>query len=162
VMGMKCEYCDSMIRHVPDNGVCPNCGGVLPISVRQTIPSKQDSKPLYPKTPFAMQKGLFGYLELRERSLRLNVKKPYTPRIDATIPYDELFDAAYVPATMWLQGFLCIRGWQNRYNTIPKTVWECSSYDTIMYFDQLDNEVFHRAFVFLKEIARINASRRNK
>lgn len=30
VEGMKCEYCDSLLRVAPDNGVCPNCGAVLP------------------------------------------------------------------------------------------------------------------------------------
>lgn len=29
---MKCEYCDSIIRAIPDNGICPNCGAVLPES----------------------------------------------------------------------------------------------------------------------------------
>lgn len=28
-MDVKCEYCDSIIRNVPDNGTCPNCGAVL-------------------------------------------------------------------------------------------------------------------------------------
>lgn len=29
---MKCEFCDSIIKDVPDNGICPNCGGALPIN----------------------------------------------------------------------------------------------------------------------------------
>lgn len=27
---MKCLYCNCQIGKVPDNGLCPNCGGVLP------------------------------------------------------------------------------------------------------------------------------------
>lgn len=28
---MKCQYCDSQIKKIPENGICPNCGAALPV-----------------------------------------------------------------------------------------------------------------------------------
>ena len=164
---MKCEYCDSEVRIVPDNGICPNCGGVMPGTVRQTIPLKQDSKPLFPHPPFEIVRNHVayleeGYLKFDKSSVRLVTRLPKVPKKDIIIPYHELFDVSYVPASKHFIGFLCVRIIADRHIPLPQTRWKKKLTDTMIWFTQKDNDDFYRAFVFLKEIARINASMRGK
>lgn len=37
---MQCEYCDSIIKPVPESGICPHCGAKLPANASAETSSK--------------------------------------------------------------------------------------------------------------------------
>ncbi len=50
---MTCQYCGSHLSDVPDNGICPNCGGALPArkAARQPQIIYQVQAPTYQDPP---------------------------------------------------------------------------------------------------------------
>lgn len=134
---MKCQYCDSIIKNVPDNGICPNCGSAL-----KTEP---------PKPPFPMIKAQGGFVELNIQGIRLCVKHPRKPRKDITILYEEIFDVSYVPANWWHNGFLCVREKKKQHIPLPRKFGQQWLGDTIAFFDEKKNDVFYQVYVFIKE-----------
>ena len=115
---------------------------------------------MLPKPPFAVKKTQEGYLEFGQHGVKISVKLPKVPQKDILIPYDEIYAASYVPATKWLKGFLCVREWKERHRPLPRTFWEKSLRDSLIWFSQKDNDEFCRAYEFLKQCAEINANRK--
>ncbi|MBQ6840008.1 MAG: hypothetical protein IJO45_04895 [Oscillospiraceae bacterium] len=133
---MKCEYCGSMIKTVPDNGICPNCGCTL--------------KSERPKPPFPMVEARGGFIELRDKWIRLCVKQPKVPRIDITIPYDQIYDVSYVPANWWHYGFICVREKRNQHIPLPERFGQQRLGDTFAFIEEKNNDKFRQVYVFLK------------
>ena len=90
----------------------------------------------------------------------MDVKLPVVARKLFLVPYNEIYDVSYVPATNWQTGFLCIRDWKSRNLPIPRTMWEKNVQDLMFWFEKKDNQDFYRAYVFLKKCAEINANRK--
>jgi len=157
--------------------ICPNCGRDCGdkaqfcrdcgMRLRQGGQAETNTELTFPEPPFEIVRNHVayleeGYLKFDKSSVRLVARLPRVPKKDIMIPYHELFDVSYVAATRHWIGFLCVRKWADRHIPLPKIFWEKKLRDTMIWFAQKDNDDFYRAFVFLKEIARINASRRSK
>ena len=98
-----------------------------------------------------------GYLSLEDDCVHMLAKLPRVPKKDILIKYRELYDVSYVPATRYLKGFLCLRDWEHREKPLPQSFWNKSLTDSLIWFSQQENEVFHKAFMFLKKIAEENS-----
>ena len=101
-------------------------------------------------------------LKFETDALWLSVKNPKVPRRELYVSYNEVFDATFVSATIWMKGFLCIREWQNRHIPLPNSHWEKKITDTIIFFERRDNDTFYRAYEFIKQHAVINQRTKNQ
>ena len=111
---------------------------------------------MFPNPPFKEKKVGTGFLRLGKSGVELSVKHPKVPRINVLIPYDEIFDATFVPATKLFKGFLCVREKENRHIPLPRNRWERLLRDTYISFEWWDNVVFYQAYEFLKQCVQIN------
>ncbi len=98
-----------------------------------------------------------GYLSLEDDCVCLFVKPPRVPRIDILIAYEELYDVSFLPGTVWIKGFLCLRDKEHRKKPLPLRYSDRVLGDTLISFEREYNEVFHNAFIFLKKIAEENS-----
>lgn len=148
---MKCEYCDSYLSTVPENGVCPNCGGVL---TEQSLP----------KPPFRLLKVPFGFLEMGQDAVRLYMRFPTKVIVtnDVSIPYDQIYDVSYIPATKWHKGILSVQSWERRYIPLPRTFGEHKLRDPSVYFEMKDSSYAGHAYTFLKQWAERNRMQEGK
>lgn len=98
-----------------------------------------------------------GYLSLEDDRVYLSVKPPRIPRIDIVIAYKELYDVSFLPGTVWIKGFLCLRDKEHRNKPLPLRYGDRILGDTLISFEQEHNKEFHNAFLFLKKIAEENS-----
>ncbi len=145
---MICSYCDSRVSPVPDNGVCPHCGGVL-------------DKPKFPDPPIGKYKDAAGYIEIGEKSVTF-CRKHFFKAHKKTVPYSEIYAVAYQPGKPFDSGYLCIRQWQDRHLPMPAGARDVIWDPTGVYFTQHRNAQFHKVYMFLRQCAdiacRANAS----
>ena len=149
---MICPYCDSRIGALPDNRSCPHCGAPLGADIEKSI---QMLKP-----PLGKYKQTFGYMELQKRGVKFYENSWISQEINRIIPYDEIWEVAFQLAQKSRSGFLSVRGQQDRYLPIAKTVWKAIEDQTSVTFSYKENERYARAYEFLKQCADIaNAAR---
>ena len=150
---MICPYCDSRIGVLPDNRSCPLCGAPLGAAAQK--------KPQFPEPPLGKYKQTFGYMEIQERGVKFYEKFLLSDKVNRIVPYDEIIEVAYRPAVANSQmGFLCVRGWQDRYLPIAKTYSEACDDSTAVVFGYRENRKYYQVYEFLKKCADIaNAAR---
>ena len=61
---MKCDYCDSKFKEMPEDQVCPNCGAAIPSQEEQPA---GDSR--YPEPPIGVYEGNRAYVEVTKESV---------------------------------------------------------------------------------------------
>ena len=140
---MKCPYCDSRVSPVPDNRVCPHCGGPLG-GVKELQ---------FPEPPLGKYKQTFGFMEIQECGLRF-YEKFLLSKKDRFVPYSDLLDVYYAPCETNL-GILCIRDKRSKYLPVPNTPMEASADMTSVIFTSRENERYRIAYEFLKQCAEI-------
>ncbi|MBQ6840007.1 MAG: hypothetical protein IJO45_04890 [Oscillospiraceae bacterium] len=145
---MKCEYCGSMIKTVPDNGICPNCGGTL----------QKMSKELRFPFPNWEHRCFLGRTSFREKEVcfRFSIwldKKPIA------VPYDQIIDVAYGAPTFSWKGYLCIRTSENPFTPMPERIQDITNDDIAVCFTQKYEKEFFRIYGFLKKCAEENRKR---
>ena len=148
---MKCEYCDSYLSAVPENGVCPNCGGLLP-----------ERKPLqFPEPPVGVYKDVGGYLQIeKEQVVFYRHRWPFTSRTVQMISFDEIYDVLYILPKALRCGAVCVRQWIDRNKPMPLDDFTMDP--TSVYFPQDDAVRFYPLYVFLKTCAERNMERRKE
>lgn len=114
---------------------------------------------MYPKPPLKQVNVAKGYLKFSESNFLMAVRIPRIPKKDVIISYDELYDVSLVPATKWLDGFLCVRKQADKNIPLPRTFLEKSLRDSIILFSQVYNDEFFCIYDFLKQCANINAKK---
>ena len=114
---------------------------------------------IYPKPPFEQVNVAKGNLYFGKHSFVMAVRIPRIPKKDVIISYDELYDVSLVPATKWLDGFLCVRKQADKNIPLPRTFLEKSLRDSIILFSQVYNDEFFCVYDFLKQCAIINAKK---
>ena len=139
---MKCQYCDSLIKPVPGNGICPNCGGAL----GQRKPVVTIARPKW------THKDVSGRIAFNEEAV-LFYGDILLETKDVLIPYDEVVAVLYNPGTFWEKGFLSVRGMQNRYKPLPQNTKDALRDDTSIAFSDKHKDKFLYAYRFLKQYA---------
>lgn len=153
-------FCPNCGKDCGEFKFCPECG--TQVRLLESDDTDQKEKGVFPKPPFAMKKVRQGVLEFETDRVKLNVKPPKVKRREMQIPYNEIFDVSYVPATTWLNGFLCLREWKSQHIPLPMKFSEGKKRDSIIWFEKKENVIFYRAYEFLKQCAAINAEQRQK
>lgn len=158
---VHCPNCGADSTICDNIGECEYCGS--PLSGEQVQLTADDTgQSIYPKPPFALKRVRWGVLEFENDSMSVWVKLPKVPHIDVHIPYNEIFGVSYVPATKWLNGFLCVREWKDRYIPLPRKFSEMTLRNVTTWLEERDNDDFLRIYEFLKQCAAINAEQRQK
>lgn len=141
---MKCPYCDSRVSPVPDNRICPYCGGSLgePEELR------------FPTPPLWDYKQPIKYVEVEKDRISfrfhfLGVKDHYT------ILYEDIAAVRFEPATKASLGFLSVRDWRNRHVPFPNVHQDASKDKTSVVFGDFFNERFQQLYEFLKQCVEI-------
>ena len=142
---MKCDYCGSIFQKLPEEGVCPNCGGIFPTA------EERKAKLKFPDPPLGIYKDAAGYLEVGPESVTF-YRKQFIKAYKRTIPYDQIVTVGFQPGKPWDSGHLCVREWQARnvpVLTDPSKIWD----KTTVYFRESYNEDFRKVYLFLKQCA---------
>lgn len=153
-------FCPNCGKDCGEFKFCPECGTRLCLVVSSV--AKGEKENAFPELPLTKKRVRWGVLEFENDSMSVWVKLPMVPPIDVHIPYNEIFDVSYVPATFWLNGFLCVREWKERHIPIPKSHWESTLGNVTTWLEEKDNDDFLRIYEFLKQCAAINAEQRQK
>lgn len=144
---MICPYCDSLVRDVPDNRCCPNCGG----------PLGEPEKPKYPEPPLGIYKQTFGFMETQAQGVRFYAK--FLGNItDRYIPYEELCTVCIVPGGKEL-GYLSVRGKSNIDLPLASSVREAAADATSVIFTTSKNAQYQKAYDFFKAVCECNKLR---
>ena len=114
----------------------------------------------FPEPPFAIQETGGSFLAFGEDGLWLSAAVYKGARIERKILYSEVFDVSFVPGTKAVNGFLCVRQWNERQIPLPKSHRERRIGDSIILFVQRRHDAFFQAYEFLKQCAAINAETR--
>ena len=114
----------------------------------------------FPEPPFALQEAGSSFLAFGEDALWLSAAVYKGSRIERKILYSEVFDVSFVPGTKAVNGFLCVRQWNERQIPLPKSHRERRIRDSIIFFVQRRHDAFFQAYEFLKQCAAINAETR--
>jgi hypothetical protein len=151
---MRCEYCDSVIKTVPDNGICPNCGGVLPKNAEHS-----GKGILFPEPPVGVYKEPNGYLEIGNNSITFHRHPwPVAPKTERTILFEEICTVSFEYPKPFSSGTMCVRGWQDRYLPLARGT-DAVTDPTAVYFGDAKTNTFRRLYEFLKQCADLNAKR---
>ena len=142
---MKCPYCDSRVSPVPDNRVCPHCGGTL----------GDRRKPKFPDPPLGVYKGVSGYMEIREESVFFFKKFAFGETLQCEIPYEELIGVFMDSPSIFFAGFLCVRSWEKRHVPFSQKWMESVNDEAAVGFHYEDKKKYTRAYEFLKQCAEI-------
>ena len=145
---MKCPYCDSRVSPVPDNRVCPHCGGTLGgVERKKKFP--------FPKPPLGVNKGIWGCMQIEDQGIRF-IKKPlFCEKTDSFILYEDILRVQFIPDTFWTMGLLSIRSKQDRELPFPSCLSDGISDSTsIGFYYDIDGK-FRCAYEFLKQCAEI-------
>ena len=154
---MKCEYCDSIIKPVPDNGICPNCGGVLGEEERRECEAL-----VFPEPPVGVYKDAAGYLEIAQDSVTFYRNQwPIKKSIRQTIAFRDIYAVSYVEARPFMSGSLCVRQWKDR--NVPMVSGADAVMDeTSVYFRKEKNQIFYQVYLFLKQCEQIVKAAENR
>ncbi len=161
---MICPYCDSLIRELPDNRTCPQCGAPLAASFTEeqknqnyahTAKEKESTLDIcFPEPPVGVYKDVAGYLELTEDSV-VFLRRQFIRGHKRVIPYSDIYAVTYQPGVTLNCGFLCVREWKDRNIPLPSVTAEAAVDETAVYFVKAKNERFRHVYAFLKECADI-------
>lgn len=144
---MKCEYCGSWLREVPDNRCCPNCGGPLG-SCGSDEPAEQCG---FPEPPLGVYSGVNGWLEIGKNSVRIRKEKiAFTKCTDYEVSYNELTGVVYQPAEGEDNGYLCLRCTLNQHTPFPADWSDGLSDPTAVVFKKGANAAFSKVNAFLQ------------
>ena len=164
---MICPYCDSLIRELPNNRTCPQCGAPLAASWAEeqknqnhahTAKEKESTpKICFPEPPVGVYKDGASYLELTEDSV-VFFRKYFIKGHKRIIPYSDIYAVAYEPGATFSCGFLCVREWKDRNIPLVKSSTDAVSDETSIYFIKERNQMFHNVYEFLKQCANLRRS----
>lgn len=143
---MICPYCDSRISVLPDDRVCPHCGGPLG--------SAGGRKLQFPEPPLGIYRDAAGYVEIGRDGVTF-YRKHFFRAYKRTVPYSEIYAVAYKPGKRFDAGFLCVRPWQDRHLPMPTRTQEVVWDATAVYFKEPKNEQYHAVYMFLRLCADI-------
>ena len=153
---MKCQYCDSIIKNVPDNGVCPNCGGAFGGAKR-----RNSIELVFPEPPVGVYKDAAGYLEIAQDSVTFYRNQwPAEQNIRQTIAFRDIYAVSYVAARPFMAGSLCVRQWKDR-NVSLVSGADAVMDETAVYFKKEKNQMFYEIYLFLKECTKIAKAAEN-
>ena len=152
---MKCPYCDSRVSPVPDNRVCPHCGGPLGEPKSPDLPLAEPKEYCFPTPPLGVYKGVSGHMEIKEKSVFFFKKLSSGKLLECEVPYEELASVFMDPPSVFFAGFLCVRSWQDRHIPFSKKRLECIYDEAAVGFYYEDKKKYTRAYEFLKQCAEI-------
>ena len=157
---MQCPYCDSIIRELPDNRTCPQCGAALAAYCKaehideQNIRCEAANKPAisisFPDPPVGKYKDAAGYLEVGEGSITF-YRKHFARANARTIRFEDIFAVSYKPGVTLNSGFLCVREWKDRNIPLVQSSADAVFDETSVYFAKSKNEMFQQVYAFLKQ-----------
>ena len=148
VTEMKCEYCESEIRIVPDNGVCPHCGAALQM---------EKQKLQFPESVIGVYYTAWQRCEIGPNHIRI-VRKVFE-KSDYRISLDDIRAVSFVPGTGFHSGFLCVRTKSNMEKPMPMSTGQAQEDETTFVYATPNNmKKMYQVFVFLQEAIKTNQS----
>ena len=147
---MKCEYCDSIIRVIPDNGICPNCRAVL--TDADAAKEKIIKNLKFPDPPIGTYNDAMGFLKIQKDSVVFYRRYFPVDKACVEIPFSDIYAAYHLPAGFLRLGVICIRQRENRH--VPPSR-DYTADNTLVCFGALEEEKFMPVYSFLKECAAI-------
>ena len=157
---MKCPYCDSIIKVVPDSGTCPRCGGSLTVCIQKKKSQRQEL--VFPEPPIGIYRFSDGYLQIAESCVKISKTTVHHGKVNNIIPYSEIAKVNYAPGKTLKPGFLSVRTEQDKYVPDPNTTLDRIEDKGIASVHKSNNDVFCRIYLFLKECADIvNAAKQD-
>ena len=161
---MICPYCDSLIRELPNNRICPQCGAPLAASFVEEqknqncahTAKENESTPkiCFPEPPVGVYKDAAGYLELTEDSM-VFLRRHFIKEHKRIIPYSDIYAVTYESGATLNCGFLCVREWKDRNIPLVKSSTDAVYDETSVYFGKAKNRMFHNVYEFLKQCAEL-------
>ena len=149
---MICPYCDSLIRNLPDNRTCPQCGAALGGCIGEKPVLKKDL--VFPEPPVGVYKDVGGYIAVEKDSITFYRHRwPFTRKTYRTIPFHEIYAVSYIAPTTVMCGAVCVRQWQDRHIPLPTN--DFSTDETSVYFAGHKAKAFMPVYHFLKQCADI-------
>ena len=146
---MKCDYCDSKFKEMPEDQVCPNCGAIVPTIEERKMMLR------FPNPPVGKYIGHNGSVQI-ERD-RLIIRRAHFLEMthEIEIRYCDLVSVDLLPAEKYGSGFLCVRDDKLRQYPVP-----CSSLDaltdvTCIVFYSPANEIFKEIADYLQACVRL-------
>lgn len=147
---MKCEYCDSLIKNVPENGICPNCGGALGIEDRHSTELR------FPDPPVGIYVDPAGdYIEISDTYIKTFKDIPLGKDVVTEIPFDTIYSVKFEPGAYFKMGFLCVRRLDDIEIPMPVKHSQAIKDNTTIVLSSTNNEKFYPVYLFLKKCADI-------
>ena len=156
---MICPYCDSLIRDLSDNRVCPYCGAALGMYCKPEVSNqKNDQQELsprkievsFPDPPIGTYKDAAGYLEIGKNSVTF-YRKQFFKGSKRTIQFQDIYAVSYKPGVTLNSGFLCVREWKDRNIPLAQKSADVPFDETSVYFRKSKNAMFEQVYNFLKQ-----------
>lgn len=151
---MICPYCDSRVKDLPDNHVCPHCGA--PLGKNCDTEQREDEYRLRKETEESLigrYNQTMGYMEIGESSVEFRKEQFVGEDTVAVIPYSEIAAVYMKPSGRIDGGFLCVRDRQNQHIPSPKTTWKAAGDCTSVLFCFSENEKYTKIYQFFKQCA---------
>ena len=143
---MKCDYCDSKFKEMPEDQVCPNCGA--------TILTMEERKAMmkFPDPPVGTYKTAAGRMEIGVESVTFYQRFLLTQKV-TTIFYNEIVAASFEKGRGLINGFLCLRDYKTRnYPLMSSCIDDSIDISGVLFYEQ-DNETFERLYRFFQQCA---------
>ena len=157
---MVCPYCDSVIRDLPDNHICPHCGASLALYSKIECKGQQKSQLqstsrrvrgiTFPNPPVGRYKDAAGYLEVGEDGITF-YRKQFIRESKRTIRFGDIYAVSYKPGVTLNSGFLCVREWKDRNIPLVHASSDAVFDETSVYFVKSKNGIFEQIYMFLKQ-----------
>lgn len=139
---MKCDYCDSKFKEMPEDQVCPNCGAtILTLEERKAIVS-------IPGPPTGTYDGVYGRIDVGNRCVTFFLDIAFQKKTEIVL-YDEILKVSFIRATASQWGYLSVRDIKRKNLPLPKKATDALFDETSVCFDEQSNSAFERLYTFL-------------
>ena len=149
---MKCDYCDSKFKEMPEDQVCPNCGAAIPSQKEQPA---GDSR--YPEPPIGVYEGNRAYVEVTKESV-VFVRKGLLGTKDerVEVPFCEIMRSTNRRGYSIWPGVFFVHDKHGKTKVMYATSPSTRSMAMFIYYTEVANQLFEMIHQFCSACANIN------
>lgn len=148
---MICPYCDSLIRDLSDNRVCPFCGAPLSQDVKQ---AQEKQKLVFPTPPLGIYENQLGHhIEITKEAIVFRTRSELSGPLSRirVVPYSKLVKVMIRPGGILKAGYLSVLDEEDKYKLLPQRVWDAVDDDATITFNRSYYSQFYKVYLFLKQ-----------